>query len=324
MPWLGTFHSICAKLLRRHAELVGLKTNFTILDTDDQVRLLKQLIVAANIDDKRWPARMLVHIIDGWKNRAWTPDKVPASDTGAYDNKGVALYAAYQERLKTLNAVDFGDLLLHVVTIFQEHPDVLEKYRNWFRYILVDEYQDTNVAQYLWLRLLAGGHKNICCVGDDDQSIYGWRGAEVGNILRFEKDFPGRKGRPAGAELPLHPPHPRRRCRCYSANKGRLGKTLWTEATEGEKVRLIGHWDGEEEARWIGEEVEAMQSGTRGMAPNRWTTWPSWSAPVHQMRAFEDRFLTIGLPYRVIGGPRFYERHGDPRRHGLFPCRGQS
>ena len=193
MPWLGTFHSICAKLLRRHAELVGLKTNFTILDTDDQVRLLKQLIVAANIDDKRWPARMLAHIIDGWKNRAWTPDKVPASDTGAYDNKGVALYAAYQERLKTLNAVDFGDLLLHVVTIFQEHPDVLEKYRNWFRYILVDEYQDTNVAQYLWLRLLAGGHKNICCVGDDDQSIYGWRGAEVGNILRFEKDFAGAK-----------------------------------------------------------------------------------------------------------------------------------
>ncbi len=308
MPWLGTFHSICAKLLRRHAELVGLKTNFTILDTDDQVRLLKQLIVAANIDDKRWPARMLAHIIDGWKNRAWTPDKVPASDTGAYDNKGVALYAAYQERLKTLNAVDFGDLLLHVVTIFQEHPDVLEKYRNWFRYILVDEYQDTNVAQYLWLRLLAGGHKNICCVGDDDQSIYGWRGAEVGNILRFEKDFEGAKVVRLEQNYRSTPHILAAAAGVIDANKGRLGKTLWTEATEGEKVRLIGHWDGEEEARWIGEEVEAMQSGTRGMAPKSLDHMAILVRASHQMRAFEDRFLTIGLPYRVIGGPRFYER----------------
>ncbi|MEK6217444.1 MAG: UvrD-helicase domain-containing protein, partial [Boseongicola sp.] len=175
MPWLGTFHSICAKLLRRHAELVGLKTNFTILDTDDQVRLLKQLIVAENIDEKRWPARQLAHVIDGWKNRAWTPDKVPTGEAGAYNHRGVDLYAAYQERLKTLNAVDFGDLLLHVVTILQTHEDVLAQYQRWFKYILVDEYQDTNVAQYLWLRLLAQSHKNICCVGDDDQSIYGWR-----------------------------------------------------------------------------------------------------------------------------------------------------
>ncbi|NKB26528.1 MAG: AAA family ATPase [Rhodobacteraceae bacterium] len=308
MPWLGTFHSICAKLLRRHAELVGLKTNFTILDTDDQIRLLKQLIVAANIDDKRWPARMLSHIIDGWKNRAWTPDKVPASDTGAFDNKGVALYAAYQERLKTLNAVDFGDLLLHVVTIFQTHPDILDKYRNWFRYILVDEYQDTNVAQYLWLRLLAGGHKNICCVGDDDQSIYGWRGAEVGNILRFEKDFEGAKVVRLEQNYRSTPHILAAAAGVIEANKGRLGKTLWTEATEGEKLRLIGHWDGEEEARWIGEEVEAMQSGTRGMAPKSLDHMAILVRASHQMRGFEDRFLTIGLPYRVIGGPRFYER----------------
>ena len=191
MPWLGTFHAICVKLLRRHAELVGLKSNFTILDTDDQLRLLKQLIIAANIDDKRWPARQLSSIIDGWKNRALTPDKVPAADAGAYNHKGAELYAQYQARLKELNACDFGDLLLHMVTIFQTHEDVLQQYQRWFAYILVVEYQDTNVAQYLWLRLLAGGHKNICCVGDDDQSIYGWRGAEVGNILRFEKDFPG-------------------------------------------------------------------------------------------------------------------------------------
>ena len=308
MPWLGTFHSICAKLLRRHAELVGLKTNFTILDTDDQIRLLKQLIRAANIDDKRWPARMLAHIIDGWKNRAWTPDKVPASDTGAYDNKGVALYAAYQQRLKTLNAVDFGDLLLHVVTIFQAHPDVLEKYRSWFRYILVDEYQDTNVAQYLWLRLLAGGHKNICCVGDDDQSIYGWRGAEVGNILRFEKDFEGATVVRLEQNYRSTPHILAAASGVIDVNKGRLGKTLWTAETEGEKVRLIGHWDGEEEARWIGEEVEAMQSGTRGMPPKSLDHMAILVRASHQMRAFEDRFLTIGLPYRVIGGPRFYER----------------
>uniref|UniRef100_UPI0035C7DFAE ATP-dependent helicase n=1 Tax=Yoonia sp. TaxID=2212373 RepID=UPI0035C7DFAE len=191
MPWLGTFHAVCAKQLRRHAELVGLKSNFTILDTDDQIRLMKQLIEAAGIDHKRWPARMLSGIVDGWKNKALTPDKVPVAESGAFDHKGVELYAAYQRRLRDLNAVDFGDILLHMVTIFQTHADVLDQYQRWFRYILVDEYQDTNVAQYMWLRLLAASHKNICCVGDDDQSIYGWRGAEVGNILRFEADFPG-------------------------------------------------------------------------------------------------------------------------------------
>ena len=191
MPWLGTFHSVCAKLLRRHAELVGLKSNFTILDTDDQLRLMKQLIRAADIDEKRWPPRMLSGIIDDWKNRALVPSAVPVADSGVFDHKGVELYAAYQQRLRDLNAVDFGDILLHMVTIFQSHADILEQYQTRFRFILVDEYQDTNVAQYLWLRLLAAKHKNICCVGDDDQSIYGWRGAEVGNILRFEKDFPG-------------------------------------------------------------------------------------------------------------------------------------
>ncbi|MEP3347880.1 MAG: UvrD-helicase domain-containing protein [Litoreibacter sp.] len=308
VPWLGTFHSICVKQLRRHAELVGLKSNFTILDTDDQIRLLKQLIVAEGVDDKRWPARLLAGVIDSWKNRAWTPDAVPTSEAGAYDNKGPKLYAQYQERLRTLNACDFGDLLLHMVTIFQNHPDVLEQYQRWFRYILVDEYQDTNVAQYMWLRLLAASHKNICCVGDDDQSIYGWRGAEVGNILRFEKDFEGAKtvrleqnyrstehilGAASGV---------------IAGNKGRLGKTLFTEAKGGEKVRLIGHWDGEEEARWIGDEIESMQSGTRGMDPIGLNQMAILVRASHQMRSFEDRFLSIGLPYRVIGGPRFYER----------------
>ena len=308
MPWLGTFHAICVKLLRRHAELAGLKSNFTILDTDDQIRLLKQLIQAANIDDKRWPARMLAGIVDQWKNRAWTPDTLPAGEASAYDGKGPALYRLYQTRLRELNAVDFGDLLLHVVTIFQAHDDVLAQYRRWFKYILVDEYQDTNVAQYLWLRLLAGGHRNICCVGDDDQSIYGWRGAEVGNILRFEKDFPGAAVIRLEQNYRSTPQILAAASGVIAANQGRLGKELWTEAEAGEKVRLIGHWDGEEEARWIGEEAEAMCRGTRGMRAFSLDEMAILVRASHQMRAFEDRFLTIGLPYRVIGGPRFYER----------------
>lgn len=308
MPWLGTFHSICVKLLRRHAELVGLKSNFTILDTDDQIRLLKQLIKVNNIDDKRWPARQLAGIIDHWKNRAWTPTKVPSSEATAYNNRGTELYEQYQKRLLDLNAVDFGDLLLHVVTIFQTHTDILEQYQRWFKYILVDEYQDTNVAQYLWLRLLAGGHKNICCVGDDDQSIYGWRGAEVGNILRFEKDFSRAKVIRLEQNYRSTPHILAAASRVIAGNEGRLGKDLWTEVPSGEKVRLIGHWDGEEEARWIGEEVEAMQRGTRGLDPFGLDSMAILVRASHQMRAFEDRFLTIGLPYRVIGGPRFYER----------------
>ncbi|MDG3042263.1 ATP-dependent helicase [Roseicyclus marinus] len=308
MPWLGTFHAICVKLLRRHAELAGLKSNFTILDTDDQVRLMKQLILAAEIDEKRWPARQLAGIIDGWKNRAVTPEKVPAADAGAFNHRGPELYAQYQTRLRELNAVDFGDLLLHMVTIFQAHPDLLAQYQRWFRYILVDEYQDTNVAQYLWLRLLAQGHSNICVVGDDDQSIYGWRGAEVGNILRFEKDFPG-------AKVVRLEQNYRSTMHILEAangviahNRERLGKSLRSVGEDGARVRLIGHWDGEEEARWVGEEIEAMGRGTRGMAPVSPDGIAILVRASHQMRAFEDRFLTIGLPYRVIGGPRFYER----------------
>ena len=308
LPWMGTFHSICVKLLRRHAELVGLKSNFTILDTDDQLRLMKQLISVAQIDDKRWPARQLANIIDNWKNRAWAPNQVPESELVLYNYVGVELYKQYQQRLRDLTATDFGDLLLHVVTIFQNNPDILSQYNRFFKYILVDEYQDTNVAQYLWLRLLAQGHQNICCVGDDDQSIYGWRGAEVGNILRFEKDFPG-------AHVVRLEQNYRSTQHILGAasgiidgNQGRLGKTLWTEKLEGEKVRLIGHWDGEEEARWIGDEIEASQVGTRGRDPYDLDSVAILVRASHQMRAFEDRFLTIGLPYRVLGGPRFYER----------------
>ena len=326
MPWMGTFHSIGVKLLRRHAELIGaddapanslieaarpplhLKSNFTILDTDDQIRLMKQLIVANGIDEKRWPARMLSSIIDGWKNRAWRPEQVPVAESNAFDDRGIELYRQYQRRLIELNAVDFGDLLLHCVTIFQTYPELLSLYQDRFRYILVDEYQDTNVAQYLWLRLLAQGHKNICCVGDDDQSIYGWRGAEVGNILRFEKDFPG------ALVVRLEQNYRSTEHILAAAsgvirgNANRLGKELFTEKVGGEKVRLIGHWDGEAEARWIGEEIEAMQGGTRGDRPRSLNEMAILVRASHQMREFEDRFLKIGLPYRVIGGPRFFER----------------
>ncbi|MFT4149583.1 MAG: UvrD-helicase domain-containing protein [Paracoccaceae bacterium] len=321
MPWMGTFHSLSVRILRRHAELITrplpggnfgevqhLKPNFTILDTDDQLRLLKQLIQASNIDEKRWPPRMLAGIIDDWKNRALTPERVPSNEVAAFNNRGTELYAAYQDRLLALNATDFGDLLLHCVTLFQKHPDVLAQYQRWFRYIMVDEYQDTNACQYMWLRLLAQAHKNICVVGDDDQSIYGWRGAEVGNILRFEKDFPGAKVIRLEQNYRSTPHILAAASQVISANASRLGKTLWTEVPEGEKVRLIGHWDGEEEARWIGEEVEALQRGTRHMDPMSLNDMAILVRASHQMRAFEDRFLTIGLPYRVVGGPRFYER----------------
>ena len=307
MPWLGTFHSLCVKILRRHAELVGLKSNFTILDTDDQLRLLKQLLRAENIDEKRWPPRLLLGLIDTWKNRAWTPDRIPAGED-SFNGRGSEFYAQYQNRLKTLNAADFGDLLLHVVNIFQTNEDVLDKYQRWFKYILVDEYQDTNVAQYMWLRLLAAKHRNICCVGDDDQSIYGWRGAEVGNILRFERDFEGAKVIRLEQNYRSTPHILAAASGVIAGNKDRLGKTLWTARKDGEKVRLIGHWDGEEEARWIGEEIESYQRGTRGLDPIGLESMAILVRASHQMRAFEDRFLTIGLPYRVIGGPRFYER----------------
>ncbi|WP_024339580.1 ATP-dependent helicase [Bradyrhizobium japonicum] len=353
MPWLGTFHSIGGRILRIHAELAQLKSNFTVLDVDDQVRLLKQLLQAENIDDKRWPARMLAGLIDGWKNRGLMPSQVPSGEAAMFANgKGGKLYASYQERLKILNAADFGDLLLENIRIFREHPDILRQYQQRFKFILVDEYQDTNVAQYLWLRLLSqapssssslpgltrqsiassqdgspgldaarrpgdderhdarlvsasekGPTRNICCVGDDDQSIYGWRGAEVDNILRFEHDFPGakvirleRNYRSTGHILAAA-------SHLIAHNEGRLGKTLRTEDQDGEKVTVTGSWDSEEEARGIGEEIEQLQR--QGEKLNEIAILVRAS---YQMREFEDRFVTLGLSYRVIGGPRFYER----------------
>ena len=302
--WLGTFHALGARIVRRHAEVVGLKPNFTILDEDDQVRLLKQLLAAHAIDDKKWPARMLMGAIQRWKDRGLLPERVPGADAGELaGGRMVDIYADYQARLKTLNAADFGDLLLHNLTLFTSRDDILAEYHRRFQYILVDEYQDTNVAQYLWLRLLAQTHHNIACVGDDDQSIYAWRGAEVGNILHFEKDFPGAcvvrleqnyrsTQHILGAASGL-----------IAKNAGRLGKTLWTEADGGDKVNVRGVWDGEEEARVVGDTIETLhRKGTplREMAV--------LVRAGSQTREFEERFLTLGIPYRVVGGPRFYER----------------
>lgn len=302
--WLGTFHAIGVRILRRHAELVGLKSGFTILDPDDQVRLLKQCLSLAGVDEKRWPARVLQTIIERWKDKGLTPDQVPASDIPEFAmGRAVELYRVYQARLQVLNAVDFGDLLLHCLTIFTKHPDVLERYQRLFRYILVDEYQDTNIAQYLWLRLLAQTHRNICCVGDDDQSIYGWRGAEVGNILRFEDDFPGAAIIRLEQNYRSTPEILGAASGLIARNDGRLGKTLWTDAASGEKVVVRGVWDGDEEARLVGEEIEALRR--QGHALNDIAILVRAG---FQTRAFEERFIAIGLPYRVIGGLRFYER----------------
>ncbi|NCU11308.1 MAG: UvrD-helicase domain-containing protein, partial [Sphingomonadaceae bacterium] len=304
MPWLGTFHAIAAKMLRRHAELAGLQSNFTIIDTDDQLRLLKQLIQAEGLDEKRWPARQLAGCIDRWKNRGLLPQDLSAADSEAYANgQGQKFYRLYQERLKTLNACDFGDLLLHMLNILRANREILEQYQQRFKYIMVDEYQDTNQVQYLWLRLLAQARKNICVVGDDDQSIYSWRGAEVANILKFEQDFPGAKVIKLEQNYRSTPDILAAASGLIDANSQRLGKTLWTERNGGDKVRVIGVWDGPEEARRIGEEAERLEREGASLA-----TVAILVRAQFQTREFEDRFIAIGLPYKIVGGFRFYER----------------
>ncbi|GAA4662832.1 ATP-dependent helicase [Bartonella pachyuromydis] len=310
LPWLGTFHATGAKILRRHAELVDLKSNFTILDSDDVTRLLKQLIQAEGLDDKRWPARNLAVMIDSWKNQGLSPEHISESDAYSFGNgMGRKLYRSYQERLKSLNACDFGDLLLHSISLFQHNPDILHQYHSQFRYILVDEYQDTNTAQYLWLRLLAqqstGHYVNLCCVGDDDQSIYGWRGAKIDNILRFEKDFPPAKIIRLERNYRSTSHILKTASHLISHNQGRLGKTLFSHQikSEEEKVKIHTAWDSAEEARAIGEEIERAQQAGHSLNHMAILVRASF-----QMREFEDRFVTLGLNYRVIGGPRFYER----------------
>ncbi len=304
MPWLGTFHAIGARMLRRHAELVGLESNYTIIDTDDQLRLLKQLIQENDVDEKRWPARQLAGLIDRWKNRGLNPGDLDAVENEAYANgRGAQFYKLYQERLKSLNACDFGDLLLHMLNIFRQHRDVLELYQQRFKYILVDEYQDTNQVQYLWLRLLAQTRKNICVVGDDDQSIYSWRGAEVANILKFEKDFPGAAVIKLEQNYRSTPQILAAASGLIDANRERLGKTLWTELPAGDKVRVIGVWDAPEEARRVGEEIERLEAEGAPLDQVAILVRAQY-----QTREFEDRFIQIGLNYRIVGGFRFYER----------------
>jgi len=309
LRWLGTFHSVAAQILRRHAELVGLKSSYTILDDDDQERLIKQLLAAENIDSKRWTPKALAGLIDHWKNRGWTPDRLPPAENAQFGpNRGQALYRLYQERLRVLNACDFGDLLLHNLTIFTSHPDVLAEYHDRFRYLLVDEYQDTNVAQYLWLRLLAQKRQNVCCVGDDDQSIYGWRGAEVDNILRFERDFPGAKVIRLERNYRSTSHILAAAAGLIATNKSRLGKTLWTEAEGGEKVIVRGVWDGEAESRLIADEIERAKKGSTDKNPRKYRDMAILVRASFQMRAFEERFVLLQIPYTVVGGPRFFER----------------
>ena len=301
--WLGTFHALAARMLRRHADLVGLRPDFTILDVDDQIRLIKQLMEVENIDAKRWPARLLGGVIQRWKDRGLTPEKIGAAEAGDLANGQMReLYTAYQARLLALNAVDFGDLLLHMLTVLQSHPDVLAEYHARITHIMVDEYQDTNVAQYLWLRLLTGTERNLCCVGDDDQSIYGWRGAEVGNILKFESDFPGativrleENYRSTGHILAAA-------SGIIAHNESRLGKTLYTSADAGEKLRVNGYWDGADEARAVSADIEAMHADGHDLSQIAVLVRAGF-----QTREFEERFIAIGLPYRVVGA-RFYER----------------
>ena len=301
--WLGTFHALAARMLRRHADLVGLRPDFTILDADDQTRLLKQLLEAKDLDAKRWPARMLGGVISRWKDRGLTPEKVGVAEAGDLANGQMReIYADYQARLLALNAADFGDLLLHVLTILQNHPDVLAEYHARITHVMVDEYQDTNVAQYLWLRLLTGNRHNLCCVGDDDQSIYGWRGAEVGNILKFESDFVGAKTvrleenyRSTGHILAAA-------SAVIAHNETRLGKTLFTAAEEGEKLRVNGYWDGADEARTVSSQIERMMEEGGNLSQIAVLVRAGF-----QTREFEERFIAIGLPYRVVGA-KFYER----------------
>lgn len=304
--WLGTFHSLCVRILRRHAALLDLPDNFTILDADDQIRLIKQLLKEYEVDDKRWPAKAFAAMIQRFKDRAKTPEDLKTDDMHFGGDKGMfqTIYEAYQRQLRLLGAVDFGDLILHSITLFQKNPDILQEYQRRFRYVLVDEYQDTNVAQYLWLRLLSQGHKNICCVGDDDQSIYGWRGAEVGNILRFEKDF-------QGAEVIRLERNYRSTSHILGAashlianNKGRLGKTLWTEGSTGEKVQLVSVWDEQAEARFIAEEIESLQQ-IHSVSLNNIAILVRAG---FQTRAFEEVFVSMGISYHIVGGLKFYER----------------
>ena len=303
LPWLGTFHSVSAKLLRKHASAVGLNSHFTIIDQDDQMRLIKNIAKAENIDIKKLSPNIILSIINQWKNKGWLPKDVVSKGNMTLEKAVLKVYKFYQERLKILNSCDFGDLILHCVTMFEKNPDILELYINNFKYVLVDEYQDSNHIQSKWLNLLTKKNNNICCVGDDDQSIYSWRGAEIGNFLNFDKTYKNSKIIKLEQNYRSTQNILDAASGLISKNSGRLGKKLWTDGTKGELVKLTCYKNGRDEATGIGDIIE--QNLKQKYSLNNVAILVR---AIFQTREFEERFLKIGMGYRVIGGTKFYER----------------
>ena len=303
LPWLGTFHSLSAKFLRRHAETIGLNSRFTILDKEDQTRLIKNISKAENIDFKKISPQIIISVIDRWKNKGLLPDKVKINKNVPFENIVLKVYKIYQTQMKKLNCCDFGDLILHCVTMFENYPDILKIYSSNFKYLLVDEYQDTNLIQSKWLSLLSQTHQNICCVGDDDQSIYSWRGAEIKNFLTFEKHY--KKSKIIKLEQNYRSTQNilTAASALISNNKDRLGKKLWTEGEDGEPIQLSCFRDGKDEATSIGDIIEKKLK-----KKYRLNDISILVRAIFQTREFEERFLKIGLGYRILGGTKFYQR----------------
>ena len=303
IPWLGTFHSISNKILRKHAEAIGLKPSFTILDTLDQLKLIKNILAAENIDVKKNPPKLIAYLIDHWKNKALLPANVKINSSDYSKINALKIYKIYQERLRLMNCVDFGDLILHCVTIFKNFKEIQESFKKNFKYILVDEYQDTNYVQNLWLNLITNDSKNICVVGDDDQSIYSWRGAEVKNILEFEKNFTNTKIVKLEQNYRSTKNIINTASSLISNNDDRLGKKIWSDLKDGDKVRVNSFSDGRDEATGISDIIEKELIKYFSLNDIAILVRAAF-----QTREFEERFIKIGLPYRVIGGMKFYER----------------
>ena len=302
LSWLGTFHSICAKLLRKHASAVNLNSNFTIIDTDDQIRLIKNICKGENIDIKQLSPRYVLAIIDRWKNKGFYPNEVVINKKDIYEKTILPIYKIYQQKLTDLNSCDFGDLILHAVKILEKNSDIRDIYSKNFKYILVDEYQDTNFIQSKWLKLLAEKNNNICCVGDDDQSIYSWRGAEIKNFLEFDQVYENTKVIRLEQNYRSTQNILSVASNLISNNQNRVGKTLKTTMEEGELVKLNCYKNGKDEAIGISDEIEKIK---KKYSYNNITILVR---AIFQTREFEERFLKIGLPYRILGGTKFYER----------------
>ena len=303
LSWLGTFHSISVKFLRRHAEALGFKSNFTILDVDDQKKLIRNICKAENIDAKKIAPQFIIALIDRWKNKGLLPDDVKLSKKHIFENQILKVYKIYQKKIKDLNACDFGDLILYCVKLFEKNHDIRSIYSNNFKYILVDEYQDTNFIQNKWLNLIVNENKNICCVGDDDQSIYSWRGAEIKNFLSFDKVYPDCKIFRLEQNYRSTKNILDTASYLISHNKDRLGKKLWSDGQKGDLVKLNCYRNGKEEAQGVGDIIEQNIK-----KKNSLNNIAILVRAIYQTRQFEERFLKIGVNYRIIGGTKFYER----------------